>query len=41
MSNLRIPRDRQLTFSQMLSMACTVGAVIWGAAYLLVRWVLS
>ncbi len=41
MSNLRIPRDRQLTWGQMLSMVCTVGLFLWGAIYLAVRWALS
>jgi len=35
----RVPRDRSLSFGQMLSMVVTVGVVLYGAAYLLLRWI--
>jgi len=35
----RVPRDRSLTFGQMIAMVLTAGIVIYGAAYLLMRWI--
>jgi len=35
----RVPRDRELTFGQMLAMVVTVGIVLYGAAYLAIRWI--
>ena len=29
----RIPPDRTLSFGQMLALVCTVGVVLYGAAY--------
>jgi len=35
----RVPRDRSLSFGQMLVMTVTVGVVLYFAAYLVVSWI--
>lgn len=37
----RIPRDRALTFGQMLAMVLTVGAFVYGAGFLMWEWARS
>jgi hypothetical protein len=37
----RIPRERALTFGQMMAMVVTVGIVVYGAGYLAWHWVHS
>lgn len=37
----RIPRDRSLTFGQMLAMVATVGIFIYGAGFLVWEWIKS